>query len=415
MSNQTAAQRPAHATARHGVEARTGSLLPSRFEALDSWRGICAVLVAVYHIRVTSHVFGTTVLQMSWMFVDFFFVLSGFVIMEAYGGRLRSGDEAWRFLLRRLGRVWPLHVAMLGVLLAFEVLKAVLEGRFGMQFLRPAFDERTSLASLGANLLLVHALGVLRYESWNTPSWSVSTEFYTYVVFALVAVALGRRFLWAAAALAVLCGALLVVASPGHLATGFDFTMVRCAYGFMLGCLANRLARRLAGWRGFGTVLEVAALAAVLLVLHTGITAWNVLAPVVFAFGAVVFAQERGLASRLLRTAPFLGLGRISYSIYMVHLPLLAVGFERFQRWVFANWGGGVVPYTDRNGLTFPVLDGPLLLGDAMIFVYLALVVAIAHLTYRYVEDPWRKRFGTWASSGTPGGRPPRTPDAGVP
>lgn len=374
--------------------------LPKRFEVLDSWRGICALLVATFHLHVMSHVFETTLVRSSWMFVDFFFVLSGFVIMTAYGGgRLRSGSDAWRFLLRRLGRLWPLHIAMLGVLLAFEILKAVLAGGFGTQFLRPAFDDHASLPALVPNILLVHSLGLFRWEAWNTPSWSISTEFYTYVLFALTAVAAGRRFLSAAAALlAVLCALVLVVLPERHLATALDFGIFRCAYGFMLGCLASRLAHRLAGWPGFGLWSEIAALAAVLLILHTGFTAWNVLVPLVFALAIVVFAQECGQVSRLLKAAPFLSLGRISYSIYMVHVPLLLVGFERFQRFVFARMGGAVIPYTDRNGDTFPVLEGPLLLGDAMILAYLALVVTLAHLTYRYIEDPWRKRFAIWTS-----------------
>lgn len=398
MSLITASQR----RSRGGRSSHT-SALPGRFEALDSWRGICALLVATFHLHVTWHGFETILVRRSWMFVDFFFVLSGFVIMSAYGGgRLSSAADARRFLLRRLGRVWPLHLAMLGVLLAFEVLKLVLASGLGIQFLRPAFDQHTSLASLGPNILLVHALGLFQQAAWNTPSWTISAEFYTYVLFAIVAVAVGRRVLLAAAALlAALCALLLLMVSDRYLAAALDFGIFRCGYGFMLGCLAFRLAHRLAGWPGFGLCSELLAIAAVALVPYTGFTVWNMCAPVVFALAIVVFAQERGQVSRLLRTRPLLSLGRISYSIYMVHLPILLIGFERFQRFVFARIGGhaaAVLPYTDLEGDTFPVLEGPPLLGDAMVLVYLALVIAIAQLSFRYIEDPWRKRFRTWTS-----------------
>ena len=93
---------------------------PKRFEVLDSLRGICALLVATFHLNVMSHVFELALLRNGWMFVDFFFVLGGFVIMTAYGGgRVRTAGDGWRFLLRRLGRVWPLHLATLAVLVAF--------------------------------------------------------------------------------------------------------------------------------------------------------------------------------------------------------------------------------------------------------------------------------------------------------
>jgi peptidoglycan/LPS O-acetylase OafA/YrhL len=60
-----------------------------RFIALDSWRGIAACLVALFHLEayshlVYSHLNAAPFLRNSWLFVDFFFVLSGFVIAANY-------------------------------------------------------------------------------------------------------------------------------------------------------------------------------------------------------------------------------------------------------------------------------------------------------------------------------------------
>src|SRR5260370_28493517 len=90
------------------VEANT-----QRFVVLDSWRGIAACLVALFHLDGYSHVYGVPFLRNSWLFVDFFFVLRGFVIAANYQQRLLDGFGIGRFLMLRLGRLYPLHFTML--------------------------------------------------------------------------------------------------------------------------------------------------------------------------------------------------------------------------------------------------------------------------------------------------------------
>ena len=93
-----------------------------RYVALDSWRGIAACLVALYHFDAVSHVWGLPLLRHAWLFVDLFFVLSGFVIAANYQQRLLAGYGAGRFILLRLGRLYPLHFVMLAVFVALKLL-----------------------------------------------------------------------------------------------------------------------------------------------------------------------------------------------------------------------------------------------------------------------------------------------------
>src|SRR5258708_35067428 len=102
------------------VEANT-----QRFVVLDSWRGIAACLVALFHLDAYSHLYEVPFLRNSWLFVDFFFVLSGFIIAANYRQRLSEGFGLGRFLLLRLGRLYPLHLAMLALFVAFALLKVV--------------------------------------------------------------------------------------------------------------------------------------------------------------------------------------------------------------------------------------------------------------------------------------------------
>ncbi len=89
-----------------------------RFEALDGWRGVCACLVVLFHFNGYSPIYTAPLVRNSYLFVDFFFVLSGFVIAWNYGTRLGSWPEVRRFLVLRLGRVYPLHLFMLFLFLA---------------------------------------------------------------------------------------------------------------------------------------------------------------------------------------------------------------------------------------------------------------------------------------------------------
>ena len=65
-----------------------------RFEVLDAWRGIAALLVAVYHFQTMHHAAFLPFVRNSYLFVDFFFVVSGFVIAHAYAGRLETRRDA---------------------------------------------------------------------------------------------------------------------------------------------------------------------------------------------------------------------------------------------------------------------------------------------------------------------------------
>src|SRR5258708_1350832 len=155
-----------------------------RFEVLDSWRGLSATLVALFHLQSYSHFYELSLLRHSYLFVDFFFVLSGFVITANYRARLLSGFSFWHFMFLRFGRLYPLHFATLAALVVLEVVRYRFDGLFGGE---PGtkFSGPHSIEAIVTNVFLVQGLGVHDMLTWNQPSWSISTEFYTYVVFAV--------------------------------------------------------------------------------------------------------------------------------------------------------------------------------------------------------------------------------------
>ena len=110
----------------------------AHFRVLDSWRGVAALLVALFHLNLYSAIYTLDFVRNAYLFVDFFFVLSGFVISYSYGDRLKTFDELGEFAIRRFGRLWPLHAVVLLAFVAAESAKAVLAAR-GASFYLPPF------------------------------------------------------------------------------------------------------------------------------------------------------------------------------------------------------------------------------------------------------------------------------------
>lgn len=314
-------------TTAHPVSAQPANPKSVRFETLDSWRGICALLVAMMHFPAAGPLSESPLVRNAYLFVDYFFVLSGFVIAHGYGRKLGGGLQYLRFVVLRLGRIYPLHVAVLAAFVAFEAL------RWAVPALRgdgaAPFSQGNTLPELARSLALLNGMGVESNLTWNGPSWSISAEVWTYLLFGLVVMALGRRH-WLALVAAVLAGpAILYAWSPHFMDATWDFGFVRCVYGFSLGALLYRmagpgLAAARAGAGGSRLVWTVAELIAIATVAgfvavagHGGV---GIAAPFVFAWALVIFAREGGLASRMLKSRAFLWLGALSYGIYMVHI-----------------------------------------------------------------------------------------------
>ena len=77
-----------------------------RYEALDGLRGIAALLVVLFHIHWTNHITNTNAIRHAFLFVDLFFMLSGFVLTASYLDRIRSGVQVRHFLRLRFFRIY---------------------------------------------------------------------------------------------------------------------------------------------------------------------------------------------------------------------------------------------------------------------------------------------------------------------
>jgi peptidoglycan/LPS O-acetylase OafA/YrhL len=357
----------------------------TRYHALDSWRGICACMVALFHFDVISHLSFLPLTRHAYLFVDFFFVLSGFVIAANYRSRLAEGFGTGRFLILRLGRIYPLHLV---TLLLFIPIDAAKDG-IGPNLLQ----------AIVTNVLLLQGLGVNPQNWLNFASWSISAEFAAYVIFAAVVSRIGPA-IWPWL-LPIIAGPMVLATfSPDGMNATYDYGLVRCLYGFALGVLAFDLRERFAVLRAgltpsAETLLETASF--LLVIGYVSVAgrsgALQVASPVVFTLVVLVFAREAGAVSRRL-TMPFmLVIGTLTYSIYMLHPLVRAV--VRAILMVIERLGHTdlFVSYALSSGhepTKVVSINGSLWLGDLLQIAMLLSTVLLSVATYRLVEEPGR-------------------------
>jgi peptidoglycan/LPS O-acetylase OafA/YrhL len=368
-----------------------------RFAALDGWRGICAMGVVLFHAGGPIAWSGgdLALLREGNLFVDYFFVLSGFVMGYTYDDRIENMRSAGVFMIRRFGRLWPLHAAVLALYVALEFVALAIEGHLGNFAAHPAFTYNKTPDSLLTNLLLIHSLGIHDHFTWNTPSWSISVEFWTYVVFAAMLV-LGKRHRNMIAVGLAAIGVASIAISGRYMHATYDYGILRCLYGFFLGYLVFRLCdtphSRPVVKLPAATAVE--ALVVVLLALYVSYLdkpPFSLLGPLLFALSVFVFSLEQGRLSRWLSGWPFQQIGAWSYSIYMIHMLVLVV-FMAAARFIEKGLhlhlrGTTLLNYDWELQFTF----GSTLAGDAVVAAFVLAVIAAASLTYRFIEDPCRR------------------------
>ena len=360
-----------------------------RFDVLQSCRGLLAVAVVVYHLTAATHFYAFV--HGAYAAVDFFFVLSGFVIAAAYEERVRGVGRFVQYAVRRVGRLYPLHLFVLGVWLLIEFAKSWLG--------EPAFQGDTSWPDFWQNLFLTQAFGPDSI-TWNYPAWSIGLELWANVAAGLILLALGRRWWIGAIAMITLLAAFYasqyVIDYAGAQAR-FDILANDSDYiaGFFIGMLVHsvyRGARRVGFTAPWG--MDVLGLAGVLAIFRYADAMPFLSKSAAFAIVVLVIAFERGPVSALLRRPAALWLGTISYSIYLTHVIFVNVATEGLYA-LGEAWGQAVTaPIYGENVI---IIGGPWL-ADAAALSVVAVTLGASALTYRFVEDPARRWFNRISS-----------------
>ena len=372
--------------------------------AVNGWRGPGALAIAVAHLGVTTDFFSYRHLEPVAPLVDLFFVLSGLVIAQAYSAKLARASAIPEYIIRRFGRIWPVQAATLLLLVLYEVAKLVVARSTGDQFSSAPFsaDGNNLVQAIPTNLLLIQSLGVHDRETWNFPSWSLSVEFVTYIGFAIVCLVRPAVRIALSAITIITSIAILVTLSPYGMRSTYDYGIFRCLAGFFAGTLCFELATRITMPTGrFPTVVELLVVALTILWLVASEHLYAAFAaPLVFSAFVLIFIDGKGRLSRLLASRPLQVFAGWSFSIYMVHAPVLltllialhAVA-RRFHVVLFKHIANPLASLPGARAAIEVVHLESLSLKILVALVYIAAVLAASAVAFRLVEVPGRDAF----------------------
>ena len=153
--------------------------------SLTPLRGIASIMVMMFHYNLRHPLLpeGYYLFSKFYLMVDLFFILSGFIMIHVYSTAFEGGNvltKFFRFLQARFARVYPLHLfTFLCLLLCVVLLKH--NDRFPI-FLDSIFSNK----SIPLHLTLTQSWGFIYETTWNIPSWSISVEWFLYMVFPLL-------------------------------------------------------------------------------------------------------------------------------------------------------------------------------------------------------------------------------------
>jgi len=323
--------------------------------SLTAIRGLAALWVVGHHLAPAwypeSRGLLPTLFLTGYAAVDTFFVLSGFILATVY--RDLTAPETPLFVLKRLCRVYPLHLAVMTALALAALAAPFLGGSSSRPWAQFPF------------VCLMLQPYVLDESTWNPPSWSIGVELLCYALFPPVLWLLRRVPVYGLTALALLLAAIefRVLMTEGAVIVGWG-AILRGLTGFSLGvtlgCLAGRRPPVSEGFASAGQLIGLAGLFA------AAAASWSAPVGPFSALLVLCLASETGIFARVLRTRAWVHLGAISYSIYLLHAPLLAALGK-----LSVGWNGAV-----RIGL------------------FLLLLLAASELSYWLIELPGRRLPG---------------------
>ncbi|WP_062785174.1 acyltransferase family protein [Novosphingobium capsulatum] len=328
-------------------QARQGG----RYALLDEMRGIAALAVCLFHIGTRAT--GIQLFPNGYLAVDFFFMLSGFVLAEAYEARLvadapdRAPVMDWAgFARRRLVRIAPVAVLGAGLGGLYLVARCLVSPD------RSDPLDQVLLAN-ALNLLILPKLWHGAATGWelfpaNGPLWSLFFEILANLAWAAFLVRRSTALLAAGVALAglalVACALRHGTVDLGWQASSLDGGLARVCFGFGCGLLLHRLRHALPVMNRAAATLAALALvyALALPVQHLP---WTLFMAMAFLPCVLVVAVAAG-SHRAMPGGTWLG--RISYPLYGIHVPLLAIVSGAAKRMLqgepLGAWGIALVP-----------------------------------------------------------------------
>ena len=303
---------------------------------LESLRGIAALTVVLYHYSFTAHnsITQNFFILNGYTMVDFFFLLSGYIITLSVFEKLNTFKDIKFFIFRRFFRVYPLHFLFLIFYALLEIIIYFFELKTGIA---RNYNLPNNSISFIHNLLLTNGF-LLKVETFNAPSWSISVEFYCYIFFSVL-VFFSKKYYKLLAIIIIFISAAILYNYTRIESLSFEritsnyITLFRCFYYFFIGSLFFFIFKK--------HNLKISKLFNVLIfftlvILFIGKDQLNYFLPLIF--GLVIFfshyGRQHNYINKVLSNKILIFFGTISYTIYISHYIILWF-FRQFYRFVY--------------------------------------------------------------------------------
>ena len=328
------------------------------------------MLVVFYHIQkyISPYVNESVnaFLSHGYLAVDFFFILSGFVIGFNYFDRLikLEKEAVFHFYIKRIARIYPLHLIVLLGYLSIPVAYLITGRGF-------SFSGQFSIEGFVSGLFLIQTWGWLEDITWNIPSWSISTEMMAYILFPAMVFSLnyivklfGEKGVVVSAFLSMAL-IIFIFRGLGEKDIGESIQAlgaIRCVFEFLSGvCIwliyhnyKNSLIK-------LATPLFLGGIFLFIVCTYLGVANYYFvpLSMVMVLTGSI---SHQNIITHFFSTRVLIWLGNISYSVYLTH-------------------------YLIRDWFKLLFLDSP---SASLIWIssYVLTVIVVSHFLYKYFEMP---------------------------
>ena len=370
-------------------------------------RGIAALLTVIYHVDLMLGNGGdmlikrghSMVLSRMYLMVDFFFILSGFIMCHVYGKLFSTKvykNSFKIFTIARFARVYPLHL----LTLCYCIVLFFITAKLGIPQ-SPVIQIENNAYSVVTNLLLLHSMNFHNWFSWDHASWSISTEWWAYMIFPFLVLPFQKLNNSSKAIVALVCFAgylcitffiiplvtfpkeiPFVKVDPSQLSinVAYQYGYFRCLCGFILGMVVYEAYKIdwLKNIFSNGYILASLFLT-VLVCMHFNLP--DFITIIFFPFILLCGAYGSPNTDKLFKTTALQKLGDWSFSIYLTHQPLLFTI-------------AAVLAYVNPIDPSKPSMGPPpkpgIFIGWLICLGFIALVLLVSYFTYRFFEVPAR-------------------------
>jgi peptidoglycan/LPS O-acetylase OafA/YrhL len=365
-----------------------------RLKAIDGWRGIACIIVAFHHLNAAHSFYFENWIRYASPLLELFFVISGFVISLAFADMVKNTRSFAAVVVRFAGRLWPLHLFSLSLLVVLVLVRSVTANHGG-------FNNSMPLDALLPQIFLLQTwfgMGM----TWNFPAWTLSGEmsalYMFFVLLLFVKHPIARRV--AVAAVAVVAGSVFMTELMTPREEYNVVSVARVITGFFIGVLLQEVWKRHPISNAtLATVFQAVAVAALVWTINTRFDGalyfinYAIVGTLIYAF-----AQDKGALARPLITPPLQWLGKLSFSLYMTHALVRIASDQIFYALERFTGRQFFFPFQLPDGDVRILLSlGSEWANDVVLAVYLVVVVIFAALTFRFVEDPTRTVAAAWS------------------